>query len=111
MRPLFEKVRCQSKEYSSGPPAFDPCCGSLIPDVMHDVLEGVLQYETKLLLRYCVLTKKFFTLATLNVEIEGADFLKQKGWLKCAHLCVCVCVHAVGESYYKLLHPCYFDSF
>lgn len=32
---------------------FDQCNGSLIPDVMHDVLEGALQYELKLLLRYC----------------------------------------------------------
>ncbi len=41
---------------------------------MHDVLEGVLQYEAKLLLRYCVLSEKFFSLATLNEAIEGADF-------------------------------------
>lgn len=29
-------------------------CSSLIPDVMHDVLEGVVQYELKLLIRYCI---------------------------------------------------------
>lgn len=27
---------------------FDNCNGGLLPDVMHNVLEGLLQYETKL---------------------------------------------------------------
>jgi hypothetical protein len=36
-------------------------CENLIPDVMHDVLEGALQYELKLLLQYIVLTKKFIS--------------------------------------------------
>ena len=31
---------------------FSLCDGSLVPDVLHDVLEGVLQYETKLLLKH-----------------------------------------------------------
>jgi len=29
---------------------FHVCDGSLLPDVMHDLLEGALQYEIKLLL-------------------------------------------------------------
>ena len=32
----------------------DPCCGVLVPDIMHDVLEGVLQYELKPLFLYLV---------------------------------------------------------
>ena len=39
---------------------FDFCSGSLLPDVMHDVLEGALQYELKLLLKYCINDKQFF---------------------------------------------------
>ncbi len=33
---------------------FDVCSGALIPDVMHDVLEGVLQLELKLVLQHIV---------------------------------------------------------
>ncbi len=28
-------------------------CSVLVPDVMHDILEGVVQYELKLLIRHC----------------------------------------------------------
>ena len=33
---------------------FDICSGALVPDIMHDVLEGVLQYETKLVLIHII---------------------------------------------------------
>jgi hypothetical protein len=33
---------------------FDICSGALVPDVLHDVLEGGLQYEAKLLLQHCI---------------------------------------------------------
>ncbi len=52
---------------------FNPCDGSLLPDVMHDVLEGALQYEAKLLLKYCIRDKIFFKLKALNEAIERAD--------------------------------------
>ena len=29
-------------------------CEVLVPDVMHDILEGVIQYELKLLIRHCI---------------------------------------------------------
>ena len=29
---------------------FDICSGALVSDIMHDLLEGIVQYETKLLL-------------------------------------------------------------
>ena len=32
----------------------DICSGVLLPDIMHDVLEGALQYELKLLLLHCI---------------------------------------------------------
>ena len=44
---------------------FNVCDGSLLPDIMHDLLEGVLQYEAKLLL--CVLVQSnYFTLEDFN---------------------------------------------
>ena len=52
---------------------FDVTCGSLIPDIMHDVLEGALQYETKLLLKQFILSDHNFTLVDLNQQIEGLE--------------------------------------
>ena len=39
---------------------FNLCSGALLPDVMHDILEGVLQYELKLFLKQCIKEKRFF---------------------------------------------------
>ena len=47
--------------------------GALIPDVMHDVLEGVLQYETKLLLREFINIDHYFTLPQLNHQISAFE--------------------------------------
>lgn len=52
---------------------FDVTSGTLIPDVMHDVLEGALQYETKLLLRQLILSEHYFTLVDLNQQIDGLE--------------------------------------
>lgn len=51
---------------------FFDVCGGLIPDVMHDLLEGALQYEAKLLLIYCI-SEGFFSLSTLNDRIQCVD--------------------------------------
>lgn len=79
-------------------------CDRLLPDVMHDLLEGGLQYEAKLLLQHCI-EENYFSRKTLNYKIEVFDFgcaveanrpttiphktlysadnlLKQKGWFK-----------------------------
>ena len=45
---------------------FDVCSGALVPDVMHDVLEGVLQYEAKLLLKHCIFEEEYFRADTLE---------------------------------------------
>jgi len=37
-------------------PSFDICSGTLVCDIMHDLFEGLLPYETKLMLR-CSLKK------------------------------------------------------
>ena len=49
------------------------CSGALLPDVMHDILEGALQYETKLLLQYCIREKHYFSVSDLNEVIEGME--------------------------------------
>ena len=41
----------------------------LAPDIMHDVLEGVAQYELKELLKYLI-DKKYITLNSFNNELE-----------------------------------------
>jgi len=51
---------------------FDICSGALICDVMHDMFEGVLQYETKLML-IKLLDRNYFTLKTLNKHIESLE--------------------------------------
>lgn len=38
---------------------FDLCGGVLLPDIMHDILEGALQHEPKLLLQNCVCTQHY----------------------------------------------------
>ena len=52
---------------------FHVCDGSLLPDIMHDLLEGVMQYETKLLLQYMVNSKKYFTLVEFNSRLENLE--------------------------------------
>ena len=55
------------------------CDGSLIPDVMHDLLEGTLQYEAKLVLKHVIcngfLTYKQFSeaLGALEMAYMEAD--------------------------------------
>ena len=41
----------------------------LVPDVMHDILKGSLQYEAKELLKHFILTEKYFTLDELSKKL------------------------------------------
>ena len=52
---------------------------SLVPDVMHDILEGALQYEMKLMLQFMVNTERCFTLDELNMWLEHAEL----GYMEC----------------------------
>ena len=47
-------------------------CECLLPDVMHDLLEGALQYEVKLLHQHCI-GQGYFTRKTLNHRITMSD--------------------------------------
>ena len=53
---------------------FNLCSGALVPDVMHDVLEGALQREIKLVLQYCIVSKKYFRLSYLTQLMESFEF-------------------------------------
>ena len=52
---------------------FDLCSGALIPDIMHDVLEGVLQYEAKLVLAHVISGCRCIRLSHLNHLIESVE--------------------------------------
>ena len=57
---------------------FNVCDGSLLPDVMHDILEGVLQYEVKLLLHVMV-DNECFTLEHFNSRLQNVEL----GYMEC----------------------------
>ena len=48
----------------------------LPPDIMHDVLEGSLQYEMKELLTYLIHEKSFLSLVELNQRIKRFPYLQ-----------------------------------
>jgi len=52
---------------------FNPCSGALVPDVMHDVLEGYLPYTLKLMLAQFI-HSKYFKLSELNTIISNFDY-------------------------------------
>lgn len=52
---------------------FHVCDGSLLPDVMHDILEGSLQYEVKLMLQVMVNKERYFSLDYLNMRLENFE--------------------------------------
>ena len=52
---------------------FSVASGALLPDVMHNVLEGVLKYETKLFLKHLIFAEGCFTLDQLNSPISKIE--------------------------------------
>lgn len=52
---------------------FNVCSGGLLPDIFHDVLEGVMPFELKLLLKYLIFQEKYFTLEQLNTAIQNIE--------------------------------------
>ena len=49
---------------------FHVCDGTMVPDVMHDVLEGLLQYEIKLMLKVMINTESYISLNDLNTRLD-----------------------------------------
>ena len=52
---------------------FNVCSGALLPDIMHDLLEGALQYELKLMLQLFIFQEQYITLSEINDRIEYLD--------------------------------------
>ena len=46
----------------------------IIPDIMHDILEGTLQLHLKWLLNSQILKEKMYSLRTLNARIQSFNF-------------------------------------
>lgn len=46
----------------------------IVPDVMHDVLEGTTQVTMRCLLGHCIQEQKFFSLSLLNERIVSFDY-------------------------------------
>lgn len=46
-------------------------------DAMHDILEGLLQYEAKEMLKVFILEEKYFSINQLNERIRKFDLLLQ----------------------------------
>lgn len=74
-------ITIKSKEYGINSTStlndlhyFHTCTGALLPDIMHDVLEGGLQYEAKLMLKKFVCEDKYFTIDDLNYCLENYEF-------------------------------------
>ena len=40
---------------------------------MHDLLEGVLQYESKLVLQHCILEECYITYSMFSQHMEGVE--------------------------------------
>ena len=57
-------------------------------DIMHDLFEGVVPYQMKLLIFHCV-DKKFFTIEELNERNTAFDFLGIKPIVIDVNLCKC----------------------
>ena len=76
---------------------FHVCSGSLLPDVMHDLLEGALQYEMKLLLQFMIDSEQYFTLEKLNSRLENVEL----GYMECKDKPTLISVatlHSTGNS-------------
>jgi len=46
----------------------------VIPDIMHDILEGAIQLHIKCLLQHLIVDEKMFTLSTLNNRILSFQY-------------------------------------
>lgn len=45
----------------------------LVPDVMHDLFEGVLQYEASLILKYAVREKHYLSYSDFSAALDGLE--------------------------------------
>ena len=76
----------------------------LVPDIMHDCLEGCVQYEVKELLKYLSSTR-ILSLSTINNLIQSFPYMgpdaKQTGqWIThhASSLSLCLCIFCINLS-------------
>lgn len=80
IKKLSESYSLNSVEYGiNSPSALDEVPNfsvvqNIPHDVMHDLLEGIIPYEMKLLLTHLVVDSKYFTIATLNDRLKRFNF-------------------------------------
>ena len=55
------------------------CNGGLLPNLFHDILEGALQYEVKLLMSVMIEEETYFTLENFNVCLKNLEL----GYMEC----------------------------
>lgn len=49
------------------------------PDIMHDILEGVMHYDLLALFKKCIKSYQYFTVEELNARMKSFDFGPKKG--------------------------------
>ena len=60
----------------------------LVPDIMHNILEGTLQVSLKCLINYLIRDQKFFSLLTLNKRMSSFQFGSAEQKNKPSELCL-----------------------
>ncbi len=70
----FSKTYGISRQSILNQSRFFHVIGGLPTDAMHDILEGLLQYETKEMLKQFIKVDSFFSLEELNRRIGKFDF-------------------------------------
>ena len=77
---------------------FHVCSGGLIPDIMHDILEGALQCEMKLMLKVFIIDEKYVTLTELNRQLEFFElsYMESKDQFA-PYLCAQKCLLALPD--------------
>ena len=82
-------------------------CKCFPEDIMHVLFEGIVPYETKLLLKYLIDERRCLTLKRLNQVIESFDF----GYMNRKDRPSCITresLNAVGEAKLKQSGKCNF---
>lgn len=67
-------------------------------DVMHDLFEGICHYDLAHILNYCIKTKKYFTLKTLNMRKQTFNY----GELEIGNTCREITDSHLAKSKFKM---------
>jgi hypothetical protein len=73
-------------------------------DIMHDLLEGVCNYDMRHIINYLVNSKKFLSIDTLNARIQGFDYGTDESSNKPPVISGSVNVEALNMKVIEMLH-------